>query len=130
MDAHRTVGLVLSPYARRGIVDSTFYTTASFVRTMQMILHMPPLTQYDQAAAPLYAAFTDKPDFAPLLLTAPLVDTEARNPATGPGAAASARLDLSAPDRADPEALNAILWHALRPGLPLPAPVRSARRLF
>ncbi len=130
VDAHRTVGLVLSPYARRGIVDSTFYTTASFVRTMQLILHMPPLTQYDQAAAPLYAAFTDKPDFAPLLLTAPLVDTEARNPATGPGAAASARLDLSAPDRADPEALNAILWHALRPGLPLPAPVRSARRLF
>ncbi len=130
VDAHRTVGLVLSPYARRGIVDSTFYTTASFVRTMQLILHMPPLTQYDHAAAPMYAAFTDKPDFAPLLATPPLVDIETRNPAGGPGASASARLDLSAPDRANPDALNAILWHALRPGLPLPAPRRSAHRLF
>ncbi len=129
IDAHRTVGLVLSPYARRGVVDSTFYTTASFVRTMQLILHMPPLTQYDHAAAPLYAAFTDKPDFAPLLLTPPRVSLETRNPATGPGAAASARLDLSAPDRANPDALTAVLWHALRPGLPMPAPVRSAHGL-
>lgn len=129
VDCHRTVGLVLSPYARRGVVDSTFYTTASFVRTMQLILHMPPLTQYDHAATPLFAAFTDKPDFAPLLLAPPQVSLEMRNPATGPGAAASASLDLSAPDRANPDTLNAILWHALRPGLPLPAPVRSARRL-
>ncbi len=130
VDAHRTVGLVLSPYARRGVVDSTFYTTASFVRTMQLILHMPPLTQYDHAAAPLYAAFTDKPDFAPLLLAPPQVSLETRNPAAGPGASASARLDLSAPDRANPDALNAVLWHALRPGLPIPAPHRSAHRLF
>ena len=130
VDAHRTVGLVLSPYARRGVVDSTFYTTASFVRTMQLILHMPPLTQYDHAAAPLYAAFTDKPDFAPLLLAPPQVSLETRNPAAGLGASASARLDLSAPDRANPDALNAVLWHALRPGLPIPAPHRSAHRLF
>jgi len=126
VDTHRTVGLVLSPYARRGVVDSTFYTTASFVRTMQLILQMPPLTQYDRAAAPLYAAFTDKPDFAPLLLVLPQVSLETRNPVSGPGASASARLDLSAPDRANPAALNAVLWHALRPGLPMPAPVRSA----
>ena len=130
VDAHRTVGLVLSPYARHGVVDSTFYTTASFVRTMQLILHMPPLTQYDHAAAPLYAAFTDKPDFAPLLLAPPQVSLETRNPAAGPGESASARLDLSAPDRANPDALNAVLWHALRPGLPVPAPHRSAHRLF
>ncbi len=129
VDAHRTVGLVISPYARHGMVDSTFYTTASFVRTMQLILRMPPLTQYDHAAAPLYAAFTDKPDFAPLLLAPPQVDLETRNPAGVPGAAASARLDLSAPDRADPNALNAVLWHALRPGQSIPAPVRSAHGL-
>ncbi len=39
----------------------------------------------------------------------------------------SAKLDFSAPDRAAPDALNAILWHTLKPGVPMPAPVRSAR---
>ena len=53
-------------------------------------------------------------------------DLEARNPVKGGGAVASAKLDLSEPDRADPDKLNAILWNALRPGRPMPAPVRSA----
>ncbi len=127
VDAHRTVGLVLSPYVRRGGVDSTQYTTASFVRTMEMILHLPPMTQYDRNATPLVACFTANPDLTAYADIAPRVDLEARNPSTGPGAVASRRLDLSAPDRADPDALNAILWHALRPGRPVPAPVRSAR---
>ena len=125
VDAHRTVGLVLSPYVRHG-VDSTLYTTASFVRTMELILGLPPMTQFDADATPLYASFTGVPDLMAYDCRSPHVDLEARNPKTGPGAQASAKLDLSAPDRADPDALNAILWHALRPGRPLPAPVRSA----
>ena len=127
VDAHRTVGMVLSPYVKRGIVDSTQYTTASFVRTMELILGLPPMTQYDQKATPLLACFAAKPDLSAYACLAPRVDLEARNPATGPGAVASRKLDLSAPDRADPDALNAILWNALKPGVPLPAPVRSAR---
>ena len=128
VDAHRTVGLVLSPYARRGATDSTQYTTASMVRTIELILGLPPMTQYDRGATPMLACFTPAPDRTAYTNIGPKVDLEARNPAKGPGASASARLDFSAPDRADPDALNAILWHALRPGVPLPAPVRSARR--
>lgn len=128
VDAHRTVGLVISPYIKRGVTDSTQYTTASLVRTMEMILHLPPMTQFDKNATPLLNSFTTTPDLTAYANLGPEVDLEARNPSTGPGAIASAKLDFSAPDRADPDALNAILWHALKPGVPMPAPVRSARR--
>lgn len=127
VDAHRTVGLVLSPYVRRGQVDSTMYSTASLIHIMELILGLPPMTQYDQNATPLFASFTPQPDMTAYDNIAPRVDLEARNPAKGVGATASARLDFSDLDRADPDALNAILWHALKPGQPMPAPVRSAR---
>jgi len=55
---------------------------------------------------------------------APHIDVMAKNQA-GPAAIESAKLDFSAPDRADPDKLNALLWHALKPGVPMPAPVRS-----
>lgn len=126
VDAHRTVGLVISPYVRRG-ADDTMYTTASFVRTIELILGLPPMTQFDKDATPLFNSFTAAPDLLAYTALPPGVDLEARNPKTGPGAEASARLDFSAPDRADPDALNAILWNALKPGRPMPAPVRSAR---
>ncbi len=129
VDAHRTVGLVISPYVKRGVVDSTHYTTASYVRTMEMILKLPPMTQYDAAATPLYNSFTASQSLSAFTPLPARVDMEARNPKTGEGATASAKLDFSAPDRVDPDALNAILWKALKPGKPMPAPVRSARLL-
>jgi len=129
VDAHRTVGLVISPYVKRGVVDSTQYTTASMVRTMELILGLPPMTQYDKNAAAMLGCFTPAADLTAYTNMSPKVDLEAKNPGKGPGATASAKLDLSAPDRADPDALNAILWHALKPGVKMPAPVRSARLL-
>jgi len=128
VDAHRTEGLVISPYVKRGAVDSTQYTTASMIRTMEMILKLPPMTQFDRGATPMLACFTATPDLTAWANIGPKVNLEAKNPGKGAGTTASAKLDFSGPDRADPDALNAILWHALRPGQPLPAPVRSARR--
>jgi YVTN family beta-propeller protein len=127
VDAHRTVGLLISPYARRDAVDSTMYTTASFVRTMELILGLPPMTQYDAAATPMYKAFTDEPLLSVIENLPARVDLEARNPQKGTGVEASARLDFSDYDRADPDALNEILWQALRPRETMPASVRSAQ---
>lgn len=124
VDAHRTVGLVASPYVHAG-VDSTMYTTASYVRTIELILGLPPMTQFDAHATPMYAAFTDRPNLAAYNCLAAQVDLEARNPLKGKDEEASDKLDLTAPDRADPDKLNAILWHALKPGVPMPAPTRS-----
>ena len=54
VDARRTVGLVVSPYTRRNFVDSTLYTTSAMLRTMELLLGLPPMTQYDAAALPMY----------------------------------------------------------------------------
>jgi len=127
VDAHRTVGLVISPWVKRGVVDSTMYTTSSFVRTIELILGLPPMTQFDTAATPLYSAFTPDPAFGAYDAMEPPVDRMARNPSTGPGARASLKLDFSEYDRADPDELNRILWAALRPGELMPAPVHGVR---
>ena len=126
VDAHRTVGLVISPWVKRGALDSTMYTTASMVRTMEMILKLPPMTQFDEHATPMYNSFTRDADNAVVAALPVEVDLEARNPKGGEADLASRRLDFSDYDRADPDELNRILWEALKPGQQMPAPVRSA----
>ena len=64
VDAHRTVGLVISPWVKRQALDSTMYTTASMVRTMELILGLPPMTQFDELATPMYNSFTSQPEMA------------------------------------------------------------------
>jgi len=126
VDSHRTVGLVISPYVRRGSLDSTMYTTVSMLRTMELCLGLPPLTQYDASATPFYNCFTEKPDLTPYKALAPRIDLTARNTKASYGATASSRMDLSHYDRADPDELNAILWHSIKGnGVPMPAPVHS-----
>jgi YVTN family beta-propeller protein len=132
VDAHRTVGLVISPYTRRGIVDSSFYTTSSFVHTMEILLGLPPMTQFDAVAHPLSASFQPRPNDPARVVYVAMpaqVDLLAKNPVNGPGAQASAKLDFSDDDRCDPQTLNRILWSALHPGQPMPAPVRSAKAI-
>ncbi len=120
VDSHRTEGFVVSPYIRRGAVDHTMYSTASMLRTMETILGLPPMTEYDAHATPMHAAFTTKPDFSPFGSVAPKVDLNARNPAKTTLAARSAKLDFSEVDRADFGELNRLLWDGLRPGEPYP----------
>lgn len=125
VDAHRTIGLVISPYVKRGVVDSTMYTTNSMIRTIELILGLPPMTQFDAAAMPMYNSFTSKPTLTAFNLLPPKIDLSARNPAVGEGAKQSAKLDFSHYDRADPAILNRILWEDAHPGVPMPVPVRS-----
>ncbi|MCB1693383.1 MAG: bifunctional YncE family protein/alkaline phosphatase family protein, partial [Pseudomonadales bacterium] len=65
IDAHRTVSLIASPWAKRGYVDHTMYDTVSLLRTLELILGLSPMSQYDAAAVPMFDAFTDKPDLTP-----------------------------------------------------------------
>src|SRR6185312_6226482 len=95
VDAHRTTAYVAGGFVKRKFVDHTMYSTSSMLRTMELILGMPPMTQYDAAATPMFASFTDKADLTPYNLAPPRTDLLARNPAVGRGAKASARLDFS-----------------------------------
>ena len=82
VDAHRTEALAVSPYTRRGAVDSTLYSTTSMLRTMELILGLQPMTQFDAAASPMYHSFQAQPDPAPYLALAPVVDLQATNAAS------------------------------------------------
>ena len=114
VDSHRTCGLVISPYTRRGHLDSTMYSTASMLRTMELILGLDPLSQYDASATAMFNSFTDKPDLAAYRNLPPLIDLNAKNQATAYGAAESAKMDWTEYDRIDEQALNRILWHSIK----------------
>jgi hypothetical protein len=126
VDDHRSVGLVISPYVREGVVDHHHYTMMSMVRTLELMLGLGPMSQYDAHATAFYRLFQARPREWTYTALPETEDLAALNPAEGALAEASAKLDFSDVDRADPQALNRILWGALRPGVPYPAPVRGA----
>jgi YVTN family beta-propeller protein len=127
VDAHRTVGLVISPYVKRGTVDSTLYTTASMIRTMELILGLPPLTQYDAGATPMFNCFGKQAQVVAYEPRTPKVDVNARNPKDAPGAKQSARMDWTEYDRIPEDELNRILWRAAKgPNVPYPTPIHRA----
>jgi YVTN family beta-propeller protein len=110
VDAHRTFGLVVSPYVRQGAVDHTLYTTVSMVRTIELLLGLPPMTQYDASATPMFSTFKKKPTPWQYACLPAQVDLEAKNTAKSVGAQASARMDFSDYDRAPAGELNRVLW--------------------
>ena len=127
VDAHRTAGLVVSPYCKRGVVDSTLYTTASMVRTIELILGLPPLTQYDAGATPMFNSFGKTASASPFTPLTPKVDVVAKNTARSPGAKESARMNFRDYDLAPEDALNRILWAAAKgPDAPYPTPIHRA----
>lgn len=124
VDSHRSPAFVLSPYTRRGIIDSTMYSQASILRTMELMLGLRPMTHYDAGAAPMSSVFAKTPDTRPYQAVKPQRALDERNPAGAPTAAASNRMDFTEADQIDDDELNEILWRAIRKTEP-PAPVRS-----
>jgi YVTN family beta-propeller protein len=124
VDARRTVGLVISPYTKNGYVDSTFYTTSSMLRTIELLLGLPPMSQYDAAANPMYASFTVTQNRTPFSKLEPNIDLNKVNAPTAWGAEESMKMDLSTFDRAPMFALNEIIWKNARgPDSEMPLPI-------
>ena len=127
VDAHRTIGLVISPYVRRRSLDSTQYSTCSMLRTMELILGVAPMSQFDAAATPMFESFTDKADIAPYAHEKARIDLDVLNTRLAYGAERSSKMDFSEYDRIDDFELNEILWRAIKgKDAPLPPAVRRA----
>ena len=124
IDSHRSAAFAISPYTHTGAIDSTMYNTTSVLRTIELILGLRPMTQFDAAARPMFNAFSADANAANYGAEKPRISLEDRNPAAAPTSARSARLDFSDADRADENELNDILWRAIRHTTP-PAPVSS-----
>jgi YVTN family beta-propeller protein len=127
VDAHRCVALVISPYTKRNHVDSTLYSTTSLLRTMELILGLKPMSQFDAAARPMYATFMATPDATPYQRVQPRTDRGAVNVAGAWGAERSAKFDLAKEDQADDLLFNEVIWKSVKgPASRMPAPVRAA----
>jgi YVTN family beta-propeller protein len=142
VDGHRSTMFIASPYAKRGVVNSTYYTQLNLVKTMEQILGIPPMNQEDRAATPMTDAFTNTPDFAPFttlpnqipltygLKAAPATAAPAEVAASTPAAVPAAQQPVaqqwaawsdaqhfggaqSAPDRVNPAQLNRLDWYTV-----------------
>lgn len=130
VDGRRTVALCISPYTKRDEVISTYYNQNSILRTMELILGLPPMNQFDMAATVMTDCFTDRPDFTPYTAEKNRIPLDEMNPklsALKPGsqqhfyAQKSMEMPLDDIDQADEDLFNHILWHDAK-GYDVPYP--------
>jgi DNA-binding beta-propeller fold protein YncE len=121
VDGHRTLCLVASPYARRGVVDSTSYNQTSLVRTIEDLLGLAPMNKFDAAALPMESVFQTAPDMTPYLSVSNLTPLARINPPASSlkgkerkAALASLKMDFVHPDAAPESQVNRFLWHAAK----------------
>ena len=127
MDTHRSIALVASPFIKRASVDSTLYSTSAMLRTIELILGLPPMSNLDAGATPMYAAFQSAPVLTPYALRPARIDLQEKNAANAWGADASARMYLAEADLAPEQELNIIIWKSVKGPLSvMPPPVRAA----
>lgn len=127
VDAHRSNAYVAGGYVKRHFVDHTMYTTASMLRTMELILGMSPMTQYDAGAMPMWNCFTLEADTHPFEHRQAMTDLGEVNPDKTRLAAMSKGLDFSKEDLVPDQVLNDIIWKAVKgENTSCPSPVRAA----
>ncbi len=134
VSGYRTIAFTISPYAKRREVISTQYNTTSVLRTIEQILGLPPMNQFDASAVPMFDCFTDQPDFAPYTSVPANIPLDEMNPAPQAiedpvlreDAVVSASLNFREIDRAPEDVLNRILWRSVR-GSQVPYPTWATR---
>jgi YVTN family beta-propeller protein len=122
VSGYRTTAYVVSPYAKRGALVSTQYNTTSILRTIQQILGMPPMNQFDGSATPMFDCFEDTADLRPFVSIPANIPLDQMNPGsvalTDPLlkqlAQWSEEMNFEQVDRAPEDRLNRVLWHAMR----------------
>lgn len=127
VDGHRTVALVISPFTKRKFVDSTCYNQTGMVKTIELILGLPPMNQLDLSATAMRKCFMDKPDLTaythvPAKIKLDEMNKELKdlNGTSLYWAKKSLELDFEKEDQADEDTFNRILWHAVRGDAPYP----------
>jgi DNA-binding beta-propeller fold protein YncE len=122
VSGYRTTAYCASPYTKRGAVVSTQYNTTSLLRTIEQILGLPPMNQFDATATPMFDCFTETPDFRPFETVANNIPLDTMNPPKDKIADAllrrhavqSGRLNFTQIDACPEDTLNRILWHAVK----------------
>jgi hypothetical protein len=134
VDGHRTVGLVISPWTRHKVVDSNFYTIINMFRTMEQILGLAPMNQFDLAAEPMFSVFGTTADMTGYTALKNNIPLDEMNPPIAQLrglqrelAIASTKMDFSEPDAAPADLLNRVIWHSVK-GYSTPYPRNGGRK--
>ncbi|MEP7269244.1 MAG: bifunctional YncE family protein/alkaline phosphatase family protein [Saprospiraceae bacterium] len=127
VDAHRTTAYLAGPFVKRKFVDHTMYSTSSMLRTMELILGLPPMSQYDAAATPMFRCFTNKPDLTPFNSVPNNIDLNEKNMKLSQSSRLSETFDFTKEDRAPDLLFGEVIWKAVKgENSIMPAPRRSA----
>lgn len=127
VDAHRSPCYVIGPYVKRNFVDHSMYSTSSVLRTIELILGMPPMTQYDAAANPMWRSFSATADFTPFTYKPSNVNLNDKNTKQNALSALSEKFDFSQEDKVPDLVFNDVLWKSIK-GISTvtPSPSRAA----
>jgi YVTN family beta-propeller protein len=127
IDAHRSPIYLAGPYVKHNTVIHNMYSTSGVLRTIELILNLPPMSQYDAAAVPLFECFNDKPDLSPYKALPARVNLEQRNMADNQSSKRSQNFNLAKEDAVPDLELNEVIWKYVKgENAVLPAPKRSA----
>jgi YVTN family beta-propeller protein len=127
VDAHRTTAYVAGGFVKRGFTDHTMYSTSSMLRTMELILGLPPMSQYDAAATPMWRCFSATPDPRPFRSLPANISLSDVNTKDNDLARKSATFDFSKEDRIPDLEFSEVIWKAVKGEHSImPAPRRSA----
>lgn len=127
VDAHRSIAFVAGGFVKRGYVDHTMYSTSSALRTMELILGIPPMSQYDAAATPMWRCFTSTPNLNSFNALIPTIHLKEKNTARNEWQRRSEQFNLAKEDAVPDLEFNKVLWHGLKGDhIPFPGPKRAA----
>lgn len=126
VDAHRSPAYMAGGYVKRNFVDHTLYTTASVLRTLELMLGMEPMTQYDAAATPMWSCFDSIPKPFSFKAIVPKVDLNEKNVAINEWQKRSENFTFEKEDSNNDIEFNLVLWHGLKGNTPFPGPTRAA----
>ena len=127
VDAHRSTAYVAGGFVKRNFIDHTLYTTSSMLRTIELILGLEPMSQYDAAAEPMWRCFTSTPNLTPFTTRAFQVDINEKNKVENAWQRISEQLDFTKEDRAPDRLFTEVIWKAVKgEGAMVPAPRRAA----
>jgi hypothetical protein len=127
VDAHRTTAYVAGGFVKRKFVDHTMYSTSSMLRTMELILGLQPMSQYDAAAEPMWRSFSPIPDLSPFVSLPANIDLNQKNTVLNKWQRKSETFDFTNEDRAPDLEFSELLWYAIKGDhVPFPGPKRSA----
>ena len=127
VDAHRSTAYIAGGFVKRNYVDHTMYSTTSVLRTIELILGMPPMSQYDAAATPMWRCFQSTPNSTPYNVKPLQININEKNTAENTWQRKSETFDLSKEDAIPDDEFSEVIWKAVK-GInsPMPAPKRAA----